>query len=603
MNARAPLPLQHLQAAALLLRHGRFEQARDLLEQTLRIEPRLAEGYALLAAALRALGDIAGVERALRRAVAMEPQRIPPRLALGELLTETGRHAEAEALLREALAASGRHPRAVVALARLLLARNRADEALALCAAHVDARPSAELLNEYGRALQALQRMDEALAAFRRATELEPANGVLEHNLAAALEAAGRHAEAAAAERRARAKGVDAPQAWFVLGCAELGTGRYDEAEAALREAVRRAPAYVDAQRELAQLLWMRSGDATAACAELDAALRRQPDAQPLLALKSALLTAAGDHAAAYATLADAAARADAGLELHSAACAAALSLDPERAVRHAERALALAPDEAEVAAMLGDALLAAGRAADAERVAATALTRSPFEQHLLAVQATAWRLLGDPRYRERCDYARMVRSWTLDTPPGWPDLPRYLADLAAGLHRLHGLHTHPVGQSLRHGTQTTQNLLLSEDAAVRAFFQAIDGPIRRHLAALGTGEDPLRCRNTGRYALRGAWSVRLRAHGHHVDHVHPQGWLSSACYIDLPPAMRDGDRAGWLRFGQPGLRTRPPLEAEHYVRPEPGMLVLFPSYMWHGTLPFTGEGTRLVVAFDVIPA
>jgi len=34
-------------------------------------------------------------------------------------------------------------------------------------------------------------------------------------------------------------------------------------------------------------------------------------------------------------------------------------------------------------------------------------------------------------------------------------------------------------------------------------------------------------------------------------------------------------------------------------VRPEVGRLVLFPSYFWHGTRPFTGEGWRQVVAFD----
>ncbi|HEX7111611.1 MAG TPA: tetratricopeptide repeat protein, partial [Mizugakiibacter sp.] len=166
MTARASLPLQHLQTATLLLRQGRYLQARDLLEQTLRIEPRLVEGYTLLAATLRALGDAAGVERALRLAMMLEPQRIPPRLALGDLLAEIGRHDEAEALLRETLVASGHHPQTVVALARLLLARGRADAALALCEVHVDLHPTAELLNEYGRALQDMQRVEDALAAF-----------------------------------------------------------------------------------------------------------------------------------------------------------------------------------------------------------------------------------------------------------------------------------------------------------------------------------------------------------------------------------------------------------------------------------------------------
>ncbi|HUL47329.1 MAG TPA: putative 2OG-Fe(II) oxygenase [Steroidobacteraceae bacterium] len=30
---------------------------------------------------------------------------------------------------------------------------------------------------------------------------------------------------------------------------------------------------------------------------------------------------------------------------------------------------------------------------------------------------------------------------------------------------------------------------------------------------------------------------------------------------------------------------------------------VLFPSYFWHGTVPFASEQPRLTVAFDVVPA
>jgi hypothetical protein len=58
--------------------------------------------------------------------------------------------------------------------------------------------------------------------------------------------------------------------------------------------------------------------------------------------------------------------------------------------------------------------------------------------------------------------------------------------------------------------------------------------------------------------------------------------------------------RAAWLKFGEPGLRLA--LPPEHFVRPEAGMLVLFPSYFWHGTVPFTTGGDRLTAAFDVLP-
>ena len=41
----------------------------------------------------------------------------------------------------------------------------------------------------------------------------------------------------------------------------------------------------------------------------------------------------------------------------------------------------------------------------------------------------------------------------------------------------------------------------------------------------------------------------------------------------------------------------------EHFVEPAAGMLVLFPSYMWHGTVPFATGAPRLTAAFDVVPA
>jgi hypothetical protein len=96
---------------------------------------------------------------------------------------------------------------------------------------------------------------------------------------------------------------------------------------------------------------------------------------------------------------------------------------------------------------------------------------------------------------------------------------------------------------------------------------------------------------------------VRLHRSGYHTSHVHPRGWISSACYIELPDRMtteRSGE--GILSFGAPGMITAPALPAELSVRPEVGRLVLFPSYFWHGTLPFYSDQPRLTVAFDVVP-
>ncbi len=78
---------------------------------------------------------------------------------------------------------------------------------------------------------------------------------------------------------------------------------------------------------------------------------------------------------------------------------------------------------------------------------------------------------------------------------------------------------------------------------------------------------------------------------------------MSSAFYIETPDsALESADRQGWIRFGQPPFSTNPPLAADHFVKPKPGRLVLFPSYMWHGTVPFEGDEPRLSMAFDLAP-
>jgi hypothetical protein len=37
-------------------------------------------------------------------------------------------------------------------------------------------------------------------------------------------------------------------------------------------------------------------------------------------------------------------------------------------------------------------------------------------------------------------------------------------------------------------------------------------------------------------------------------------------------------------------------------IEPRPGLLVLFPSYMWHGTVPFHSQQSRTTIAFDAVP-
>jgi hypothetical protein len=289
---------------------------------------------------------------------------------------------------------------------------------------------------------------------------------------------------------------------------------------------------------------------------------------------------------------------------LLTSAITVALELDATRAFEYAKKLQEGSPQDRAARVAIGNAYLANGDAAAALAIAGALHRSDPCDGQALAMTADAQRMLGDPRYRELLDYQHLVRADLIDVPPGWTSLDAYLDELAADLERVHVLRAHPVGNSLREGSQIPLVPHDSPFASIRAFPHAIDGPIRRYMQAIGPGNDPMRKRNTGRYRISGIWSVRLRPHGFHVNHYHPEGWISSACYLHLPQAVERPGGQGWLKFGEPAFPTRPALGPEYFVRPRPGLLALFPSYMWHGTVPFAGapEDTRVTIAFDVVP-
>ena len=237
-------------------------------------------------------------------------------------------------------------------------------------------------------------------------------------------------AEAEAATRHAIALGMDDVHSYLLLGRILSKQGRSGEAEAAWRMAVRRNPASPQAQRELAELVWMRTGDLALARAELDAA----PQTPEIVAITVRLLQAAGEEDAAYAL---AAARADRDPTLNILAARAGLRIDP----RDADRRLAAAPPGTTPGARAKGEIevdLALGRIEQAVRRSEALHASCPGDQHATALLAVAWRLAGDPRYNLLYDYDRLVKTYRIDPPEGWSSLDAYLADLGRALDAIH---------------------------------------------------------------------------------------------------------------------------------------------------------------------
>ena len=207
------------------------------------------------------------------------------------------------------------------------------------------------------------------------------------------------------------------------------------------------------------------------------------------------------------------------------------------------------------------------------------------------ALAELCWRASSDPRHDWLMQDGQSVMRQSLGL--GHSEL----AQICAATNRLHGSNAAPLGQSVRGGTQTRGDLRWSDDPHIARLFEAIEAVLRQYSAALPTIDEthPLAIFGQRAPEIVVGWSVRLLEGGQHISHLHGSGLLSSAAHMQVPKL---GEGEGLLELGRPPQDIAIPLEPISRFAPEAGYLILFPSFLYHGTTPFA-DGERLTVAFD----
>ncbi len=495
-------------------------------------------------------------------------------------------------------------PQQEIANAYALIDRRALAEAEAACRRALGAtnNTSPQAWTALGVVLREQGRAAESKAAYERAIAISPRHVPAHHNLGALLSQLDLAEEALAALDRAASLGLNAPELHINRGRALAQLYRLDEAERAYARAVALAPNNSSAQAMLAQLRYMRGDPAFGR--DFAAAARANPGDLRLQFAYTELLRRSGDFAGAEAILRVVLRNSGMAPDVRSAL--ASLLHEAGRLSEAENEALQAAlsrPGDPRLIESFVQIELALGKPDACLPLIRTERQRRPLDPRWVTYEAMAARLLQDPLYQRLYDYERLVRVYELQPPPGWGSMAQINAAVCEALAPRHCLATHPMDQSLRNGTQTLRNLMTESDPAIQALLAAFTEPIASYCAGLGGGaEHPLTARKRGPVALHGCWSVELRRNGFHVNHFHPEGWLSSAYYVSVPREVDDAQaRSGWLKFGEPRLPV-PGLTADHFVQPREGRLVLFPSYMWHGTNAIRGDEPRLTVAFDAVP-
>lgn len=602
----SPAHLQsRLQHVVALIGRGDLANARAALTDLLSEFPNNPDALQLLGVVHRRSGMIPEAIAQFKASLAQNEKQPNVHNNLASAFLAAGDRALAERHYRRALALNPSYPDAQYNLA-LMIRDLRPGEAKNLLDAVVRANPNnGNAYDALSLTLGKLGDFQAAFAAASRASALSPYSHTAQHNLGEAAIVIRDYPSAERAYRAALALQPASDASWIGLGNALRSQERNEEAKKAYERAVVANPSNIDAHRLLNEMLW-QTGESDRYLGSFPAAIAARPadDAlrvayanellrikQPAEALKE--LTAAARSAPDNAQLNDTIAR------------AWSMSGDFEQAISYHRRASDSAPKVAAYNQSFLETLLKARRHAEALDNSTAALARFPFDQGILAMHTTALQILGDARHDLLADFAAIAKVLRIDPPEGFADEGAFNIALAERLRTLHATKNHPTDQTLRGGTQTFGALFGRNEPLVELLRAQIEKAITRYIAEMPDDPaHPFFARKAKKFTFAGSWSVCLHEGGFHTNHIHPQGWISSAYYVNLPPDTANATaHAGWFKMGETNLQLGAEEKIGRLVQPQIGHLVLFPSYFWHGTVPFQSDSERLTVAFDVVPA
>jgi len=407
--------------------------------------------------------------------------------------------------------------------------------------------------------------------AYRRSIELEPGNAEAWHNLAFALRTQGKHHQAAEAFSKALGIEPGYVSAWHNLGLVYLAMDDPERAFDALIEAQKLAPGRPRLATHIGVALHNlgRYEEAIEAYRAISS-IEKDAEAQNNLAVSLQELGRNDEALTAY------------------------------------QKAAQLEPSDLEIQIKTADLLISMGKPGEANDIARQCLARVPGKSGALAVAAVAGQEPGckmiDPAL---LDFDRLIYPTEMTISNDRGSLADFNQELATHILEHPTLVYEPAGHATRFGSHTG-DLLAGEKGPIAIIEREITSGIDRFLATLDTDKASFLFDGKPENWCLTMWAVVMDAQGHQLPHIHPAAWLSGVYYVQVPEEIGDDDddKAGWIEFGAPPETMN--CRGDHKLKiyhPIPGKYFIFPSYIYHRTVPFDSVQKRICIAFDAIPS
>ena len=173
----------------------------------------------------------------------------------------------------------------------------------------------------------------------------------------------------------------------------------------------------------------------------------------------------------------------------------------------------------------------------------------------------------------------------------------------------LHDINTAEIAERkqgrLTNGQQSAGNLFKRPEASFRALADLIKKEFLAYQQNFADADCALIQSFPTEPEFTSSWYVKMQQGGHLSAHIHEIGWISGAVYLAMPKS--DGIE-GAFEYGTHGddypiqaAKTQADFPVAR-IMPKVGDIVLFPSSLFHRTIPFSADEVRICIAFDLKP-
>ena len=154
----------------------------------------------------------------------------------------------------------------------------------------------------------------------------------------------------------------------------------------------------------------------------------------------------------------------------------------------------------------------------------------------------------------------------------------------------------------LLNGTQTAGNIFIDN----KYFYNDVEDIIRKEIDnyrnTFKNSDEGLIREWPENFDIKG-WLINMKSGGYLKSHIHENGWLSGSIYINVPKIKMQNDGNLVLSLFDEELESKNSnQDSKKIINIETGSLCLFPSSLYHYTIPFEADEERIVLAFDIEP-